>query len=50
MARLTDFHRQHVGLFLRIFLGLFAFVFYDGKRVFPSCLGDPYGCPRQIVS
>jgi hypothetical protein len=31
----------------RVFLGSFAFVFYEGKRVFPICLGDPYGCPRQ---
>jgi hypothetical protein len=32
---------------LRVFLGSFAFVFYEGKWVFPGCLGDPYGCPRQ---
>jgi hypothetical protein len=30
---------------LRVFLGSFAFVFYEGKRVFLGCLGDPYGCP-----
>jgi hypothetical protein len=28
-------------------LGLFVFVFYEFKRVFPGCLGDLYGCPRQ---
>jgi hypothetical protein len=31
----------------RVLLGSFAFVFYEGKRVFPGCLWDPYGCPRQ---
>jgi hypothetical protein len=35
------------GFILRVFLGSFAFVFYEGKRVFPSCLGDPYGHPRE---
>jgi hypothetical protein len=35
------------GFILHVFLGSFAFVFYEGKRVFPGCLGDPYGCPRQ---
>jgi hypothetical protein len=35
------------GFISRVFLGSFAFVFYEGKRVFPICLGDPYGCPRQ---
>jgi hypothetical protein len=29
------------GFILRIFLGSFAFVFYESKRGFPSCLGDP---------
>jgi hypothetical protein len=33
------------GFILRVFLGSFAFVFYEGKWVFPGCLGDPYGCP-----
>jgi hypothetical protein len=32
---------------LRAFLGSLAFVFHEGRRVFPSCLGDPYGYPRQ---
>jgi hypothetical protein len=27
-----------------------VFVFYEFKRVFPSCLRDPYGCPRQYAS
>jgi hypothetical protein len=22
-------------------------IFYEMTWVFPSCLGDPYGCPRQ---
>jgi hypothetical protein len=35
------------GFISRVFLGSFAFVFYEGKRVFLGCLGDPYGCPRQ---
>jgi hypothetical protein len=35
------------GFILRVFLGSFAFVFYERKRAFPGCLGDPYGCPRQ---
>jgi hypothetical protein len=33
------------GFVLRMFLGSFAFVFYECKRVFPGCLGGPYGCP-----
>jgi hypothetical protein len=37
------------GFILRVFLGSFAFVFYKGKRVFPDCLGEPYGCPRHTV-
>jgi hypothetical protein len=37
------------GFILRVFLGSFAFVFYNGKRVFPDCLGEPYGCPRHTV-
>jgi hypothetical protein len=32
---------------MRVFLGSFAFVLYEDKRVFPGYLGDPYGCPRQ---
>jgi hypothetical protein len=35
------------GFILRVFLGLFAFVFSEGKRAFPGCLGDPYGCLRH---
>jgi hypothetical protein len=35
------------GFVLRVSLGSFAFVFYECKRVFPGCLGDPHGCPRQ---
>jgi hypothetical protein len=31
---------------LRVFLGSLAFVFYECKRDFPGCLGDPCGCPR----
>jgi hypothetical protein len=38
------------GFILRVFLDSFAFVFYEGKLVFPSYLGDPYGCPRQMPS
>jgi hypothetical protein len=38
------------GFISRVFLGSFAFVFYEDKRVFPGCLGDPYGCPRQSSS
>jgi hypothetical protein len=30
------------GFILRVFLGSVAFVFYEGKRVFLSCLGDPW--------
>jgi hypothetical protein len=37
------------GFVLRVCLGLFAFVIYEFKRVFPICLGDPHGCPRQIL-
>jgi hypothetical protein len=37
------------GFILRVFLGSFVFVFYEGKWVFPSCLGHPYACPRQIA-
>jgi hypothetical protein len=33
------------GFVLCVCLGLFAFVFYEFKRVSPGCLGDPYGCP-----
>jgi hypothetical protein len=33
------------GFILRVFLGSLAFVFYECKRVFPGCLGDPCGCP-----
>jgi hypothetical protein len=33
---------------LCVCLGLFAFVFYEFKRVSPDCLGDPYGYPRQV--
>jgi hypothetical protein len=33
------------GFILRVFLDSFAFVFYECKRVFPGCLGDPHGCP-----
>jgi hypothetical protein len=33
------------GFILCVLLGSFEFVFYKGKRVFPGCLGDPYGCP-----
>jgi hypothetical protein len=36
-----------LGFISRVLLGSFAFVFYEGKRVFPGYLGDPYGCPRQ---
>jgi hypothetical protein len=36
------------GFVLRLCLGSFAFVFYEFKRVFPSCLGDPHGCPRHM--
>jgi hypothetical protein len=25
----------------------FVFCFFERKWVFPGCLGDPYGCPRQ---
>jgi hypothetical protein len=35
------------GFILRVLLGSFVFVFYEGKQIFPGCLGDPYGCPRQ---
>jgi hypothetical protein len=35
------------GFILPVLLGSFVFVFYEVKRVFPGCLGDPYGCPRQ---
>jgi hypothetical protein len=35
------------GFVLRVRSGLFAFVFYEFKRVSPGCLGDPHGCPRQ---
>jgi hypothetical protein len=35
------------GFILRVCLGLFAFVFYEFKRVSPCCSGDPYGSPRQ---
>jgi hypothetical protein len=35
------------GFILRVFLGSFVFVFYERKRVFPGCLGDHHGCPRQ---
>jgi hypothetical protein len=35
------------GFILRVCLDSFAFVFYECKRVFPGCLGDPHGCPRQ---
>jgi hypothetical protein len=31
---------------LLVLLGSFVFVFYEGKRVFPGCLGNLYGCPR----
>jgi hypothetical protein len=34
------------GFILRVFLGSFAFIFYEAKWVFPSCLGDSYSCPR----
>jgi hypothetical protein len=27
-----------------------ARVFYEFKQVFPGCLGDPHGCPRQFVA
>jgi hypothetical protein len=37
------------GFISRAFLGSFAFVFYEGKRVLLGCLGDPYGCPRQEI-
>jgi hypothetical protein len=37
------------GFVLCMCLGLFAFVFYEFKRVSPGCLGDPYGCPRHMV-
>jgi hypothetical protein len=37
------------GFVLRVFLGSLAFVFYEFKRVFPGCLGDPHGCPRQLA-
>jgi hypothetical protein len=37
------------GFILRVFLGSFAFVFYKGKWVLPDCLGNPYGCPRQLL-
>jgi hypothetical protein len=36
------------GFILRVFLGSFEFVFYEGKWVFPGCLRDPYGCLRQL--
>jgi hypothetical protein len=38
------------GFILWVFLGLFAFVFYEGKRVFPDFLRDPYGCPRHVAT
>jgi hypothetical protein len=37
------------GFILRVFLGLFVFVFYEGKWVLPGCLGDPYGRPRYTT-
>jgi hypothetical protein len=36
------------GFVLRVCLDSFAFVFYEFNRVFPGCLGDPHGCPRQV--
>jgi hypothetical protein len=33
---------------LRVLLGSFVFVFYEGKRVFPGCLGDLYGYPQHF--
>jgi hypothetical protein len=38
------------GFVLRVCLGSFVFVFYEFKRVFPGCLGDAHGCPRQMSS
>jgi hypothetical protein len=35
---------------LRVCLGLFAFIFYEFKRVFSGCLGDSRGCPRHLAS
>jgi hypothetical protein len=41
VARPTVWSAVGPWVFLREFLGSFAFVFYEGKRVFPGCLGDP---------
>jgi hypothetical protein len=38
------------GFVLPMRLGSFAFIFYEFKRVSPGCLGDPHGCPRQILN
>jgi hypothetical protein len=38
------------GFILHVCLDSFAFVFYERKQVFPGCLGDPHGCPRQPSS
>jgi hypothetical protein len=34
-------------VYLKRVLGSFAFCFCERKWVSPSCLGDPYGCPRH---
>jgi hypothetical protein len=39
-----------VSLFLRVCLDLFAFGFYELKRVSPGCLEDPHGCHRHHVA
>jgi hypothetical protein len=42
--------RGPVGWFCACVWVCFAFVFYEFKRVTPGCLGDPYGCLRQICT
>jgi hypothetical protein len=46
VARLTVWWAAGPWVYHTRVLGSLVFVFYEGKRVFPGCLGDPYGCPR----
>jgi hypothetical protein len=41
--------RWAVSFVLSVFWVRLHFVFYKRKWVFPGCLGDPYGCPRQLA-
>jgi hypothetical protein len=42
--------RGPVSLFYACFRFICVLFFCESKWVFPSCLGDPYGYPRQVVS